>query len=277
MLPYWYVIGGTSCQGGLLVESVAMMLARRTRRLRGRAGLNQTELARKVLCSKSHISDIELGHVLPTAGEVRLMEGALDADGVLAELLDLVSTGVQESAIVADAEHDALAMTVWEWRIPGVLQTAEYARALMSPAVPADRLERELSIRKGRKRVLGSLVTGWFILDEAALWRVYGSREIMRGQLLHLEDLAQRPNITIQVMPFTHTRHPGGDGPLTVIEYADKPAIWYTEGPKAGRLSDDKREVMLSMDTLNQIRIAALSPLDSIEHVRRLRESKYEQ
>jgi predicted transcriptional regulator len=259
------------------VESVAMLLARRIRRMRDRAGMNQTELARRVLCSQTHISDIEVGHVLPTATEVRLMEEALDADGVLAELLDLVSTGVQESAIVADAEHDALAMTVWEWRIYGILQTPDYMRAHLSTAVRADRLDRELSIRKGRKRVLASLVTGWFIIDESALWRVYGSREIMRGQLLHLEDLSQRPNLTIQVMPFTHTRHPGGDGPLTVIEYADKPAIWFTEGPKAGRLSDDKREVMLSMDTLNQIRIVALSPVDSIEHIRRLRESRYEQ
>ena len=78
-------------------------------------------------------------------------------------------------------------------------------------------------------------------------------------------------------MPFTHTRHPGGDGPLEVIEYAEKPSIWFTEGPRAGRLSDDKREVMRSMQTLNQIRIAALPPLDSIEHIRRLRESRYEQ
>jgi Domain of unknown function (DUF5753) len=189
------------------------------------------------------------------------MEQALDADGVLTDLLDLVSIGIQESAIVADAEHTALAMTVWEWRMHGMLQTAEYARAHMSPAVPADRLEREVAVRMGRKRVLGSLVTGWFILDEAALWRVYGGQEVMRGQLLHLEEVAHRPNITVQVMPFTHTRHPGGDGPLTIIEYQDKPSIWFTEGPRAGRLSDDKREVMRFMDILNQIRIAALTPV----------------
>lgn len=143
------------------MESVAFMLARRIRRLRERAGLNQTELAREVLCSKSHISDIELARVLPTASEVRLMEQALDADGVLADLLDLVSIGIQESAIVADAERDAISMTVWEWRIYGILHTPDYMRAHMSPAVPPGRLERELAVRKARTRVLGSLVTGW--------------------------------------------------------------------------------------------------------------------
>lgn len=254
-----------------------MMLARRIRRLRERAGMNQTELAHHVLCSKSHISGIELAHVLPTASEIRLMEKALDADGVLTELHDLVSMGIQESAIVADAERDALAMTVWEWRIPGVLQTSAYMRAAMSTGVPADRLEREVAVRTGRKRVLGSLVAGWFILDESALWRVYGNREVMHHQLLSLEELAQQPNITIQIMSFTHTRHPGGDGPLTVVEYADKPSIWYTEGPRAGRLSDDKREVMRSMDTLNQIRVAALPPVESTELIQQVRETRYEQ
>lgn len=198
------------------MESVAFMLARRIRRLRERAGMNQTGLAREVLCSKSHISDIERAQVLPTASEVRLMEQALDADGVLADLFDLVSFGIQESAIVAAAERDAISMTVWEWRIHGVLQTPDYMRAHLSTAVPPARLEREVAVRRGRKRVLGSLVTGWFMIDEAALWRVYGDENVMPEQLRHLEDIAQRPNITIQVMPFTHTRHPGGDGPLTV-------------------------------------------------------------
>jgi transcriptional regulator with XRE-family HTH domain len=259
------------------VESVAIMLAKRIRRLRERAGMNQTELAHKVLCSKSHISDIELAHVLPTASEVRLMEQALDADGVLADLLDLVSIGIQESAIVADAEHDALGMTVWEWRIPALLQTPDYMRAHMSTAVPADRLDRELAIRRGRQKILRSLVSGWFILDEGALWRVYGDTGVMRGQLAHLEEVASLPNIEVQVMPFTLTKHPGGDGPLTVFEYVDKPAIWFTEGPRAGRLSDDKREVMRSMHTLNQIRAAALTTVDSIELIRQVRESRYEQ
>jgi len=239
--------------------------------------MNQTELAHHVLCSKSHISDIELARVLPTASEIRLMDKALDTDGVLGDLLDLVSNGIQESAIVADAEHDALAMTSWEWRIHGILQTEEYMRAHLSTAVPPERLEREVAIRRGRKRILGSLVTGWFILDEGSLWRVYGDQEVMRGQLLYLEEMARHPNIDIQVMPFTHTRHPGGDGPLEVIEYSDKPSIWFTEGPKAGRLSDDKREVMRSMQTLNQVRVAALSPVDSIELMRQVREARYGQ
>lgn len=246
--------------------------------MRDLKGMNQTQLATLVLCSKSHISDIELEHVLPTSAEIQLMEQALDAHGVLVDLYDLVNIGVQESVTVADAEHDAIGLTDWESRVmPGLVQTADYMRAAMSTSVPAPRLEREVSIRTSRQRVLRTLVAGWFVLDEAVLHRVYGGNEVMRGQLAHLESIAKLSNVGVQVMPFTHTRHPGGDGPLRVVEYQDKPGIWFTEGPRSGRMSDDRREVMQAMHTLNQIRAAALDVHESAAFIRNVRETKYEQ
>jgi len=240
--------------------------------------MNQTQLATKVLCSKSHISDIELGHVLPTSAEIQLMEQALDADGVLLEFYNLLNIGIQESATVADAERDALAQTAWESRVmPGLLQTPDYMRAAMSTSVPASRLDREVSIRTARQRVLRTIVSGWFIVSEAVLHLVYGGKDTMRGQLAHLEAVAALPNIGIQVMPFTSTQHPGGDGPLVVIEYADKPAIWFTEGPRSGRMSNDRQEVLSAMHMLNMIRAAALPVHESIEYIRSIRESRYEQ
>lgn len=246
--------------------------------MRERAGMNQTQLAQKVLCSKSHISDIEVGNVIPKADELNRMEAALDADGVLLELYDLLNIGVQESATVADAERDALAMTVWELRnIPGLLQTPEYMRANMADGVRADRLDREMAIRLGRQKILGTLVSGWFILSEATLRFVYGGTDVLRDQLAHLEAIAARPNTYLQVMPFTSTRHPGGDGPLSVIEYRDKPGIWFTEGPRSGRMSDDRDEVLAAMSSLNLIRSAALTVHESAEFIRNVRESSYGQ
>jgi transcriptional regulator with XRE-family HTH domain len=93
------------------VESVAVVLGRRIRRLRERKGLTQTQLATLILSNKTTISDIERGHQIPSAVQVARLEAALDADGVLQELYDLLNIGVQESAIVADAEQDALAQT----------------------------------------------------------------------------------------------------------------------------------------------------------------------
>lgn len=261
----------------MTVESVSVVLGRRIRRFRERGGMNQTQLAHKVLCSKSHISDIELGNVIPKPDELQRMEAALDADGVLLELYDLLNLGVQESATVADAEHDALAMSVWESRlIHGLLQTPEYMRANMADGVRADRLDREVAIRLGRQKILSSLLDGWFVLDEAVLHRVYGGREVMRDQLARIEATAALPNIYVQVMPFTSTRHPGGDGPLSVIEYRDKPGIWFTEGPRSGRMSDDREEVLAAMSSLNLIRSAALTVHESVEFIRHVRETRYE-
>jgi transcriptional regulator with XRE-family HTH domain len=254
-----------------------MVLAGRIRRIRTRAGINQTELATRVLCSKSHISQIELGNVLPTQAEVKTIDEALDADDVLNELYDLLNVGAQESATVADAEHDALGMTVWESRlVHGLLQTSAYVKAAMADGVPAERLKREMSIRIGRQKILAHLATGWFVLDEAVLHREYGGPEVMREQLARIESVALLPNISVQVMPFSRTRHPGGDGPLSVVEYRDRPGIWFTEGPRSGRLSDDRNEVLAAMQALNLIRSTALNVHESIDFIRSLRESKYE-
>lgn len=261
---------------GLLVDSVTTVLGRRVRRLRERKAWNQTELAQRALSNKTTISDIERGEQIPSAAQVRRLETALDGDGVLTELYDLLSIGIQESAVVADLEHGALALSMWEWRVPALLQTHEYMRAHMSTAVPPDRLERELAIRRGRQKLLRTLVSGWFILDESALRRVFGGLSTLDGQLSRLEEVAALPNIVIQVMPYDSTRHPGTDGPLTVIEYRDKPGIWVTEGARSGRMSDDRAEVARSVHDLNLIRAAALQPDESIDFIRSIREAHHE-
>ena len=78
-------------------------------------------------------------------------------------------------------------------------------------------------------------------------------------------------------MPFGVTEHPGGDGPLRVIEYRDKPAIWFTEGRTSGRMSDNRDEVLEAMHALNVIRAAALSVAESVAFIRSIRETSYEQ
>jgi len=260
------------------LESVAVLLGKRLRRLRDRAGLTQSDLAKAVLTNKTAISEIELGRQVPKLDLVQRLEAALEADGVLMDFYGLLSLGVQESAVVADVEHEALAITDWESRsVPGLLQTSDYMRANMAPSVPAERLDAEVSIRLGRQGILAGLLNGWFILDESVLRREYGGKDVMRNQLIHLEQSAGLDNLHIQVMPFTSTRHPGGNGPLRVVEYRDKPGIWFTEGPRSGRMSDEREEVLQVMVTLNVIRAAALSVAESVEFIREIRERLYEQ
>ena len=260
------------------MDSVAVVLGKRIRRLRERKGLNQTGLARLVLSSKSAISDYENGNRAPDADMTARLEEALDADGVLTEEHGLLGLGEQDSATIADVEHDALGLVSWStWYVPGLLQTEGYARASMSTVIPADKLEREVAIRLARQKALGSLVSGWFVIAEAVLTHDYGGKDTMRGQLLHLEEVATRPNLAIQVMPSGVTQHSGGEGPLYVVEYADKPAVWSTESRSAGRISSDRTGVIQAQHALSQIRATALSPVDSVVLIRTIREASYEQ
>jgi hypothetical protein len=234
-------------------------------------------LGNLVLSNKTTISDIELGHQVPQLSFIEKLEEALSADGVLLELYDLLNIGIQESAVVADVERDAIALTDWEMRaMPGLLQTPDYMRAQMRPSLPPARVEREVTIRQGRQRIIKQLLSGWFIVDESILMRTFGGKDVMREQLVKLEQCAELPNLHIQVIPFTVTDHPGPDGPLRVVEYRDKSSVWFTEGPRSGRMSDDRDEVMQAMDSLNLIRAAALSVGDSARFIREVRESRYE-
>lgn len=128
------------------MEPVAVVLGRRMRKLRERKGLTQTELARLVLSSKTSVSDYELGNRAPDLELVRRLDEALDADGQVLELYGLLELGEQDSATVADVEHDALTLSAWEMRVvPGLLQAPGYMAAAMRTSVPPGRLERELS------------------------------------------------------------------------------------------------------------------------------------
>jgi transcriptional regulator with XRE-family HTH domain len=244
---------------------------------REQRGWSKAQLATRMTFDASYVSHVENGTKIPTRAFAEKADEAFKLPGTFVTLHKVLELGEQDSETVADIERDALALIAWEQRvIPGLLQAPDYARAHLSTRLPSDRLERELALRLGRQKVLRGLVAGWFVLDESVLRRVYCGAEVMRGQLAHLEDVAARPNIGIQVMPYTSTRHPGSDGPLRVIEYADKPALLLTEGPGSGRLSSEQKVVLAARHDLDEIKAAAMPVHESVEYIRHIRETVYE-
>jgi transcriptional regulator with XRE-family HTH domain len=244
---------------------------------RDKRNWSQSQLASRMGFDSSYVSHIENGSKPPTLTFAEKCDEAFDLPGTFIALHKDVGLGEPDSTTVADAESDACTMSVWESRVvPGLLQTPDYTRAQSRAGLwPADRTERELKIRLERQGVLNRLVAGWFVLSEAVLRLEYGGRDVMHVQLLHLEAIAAKRNIRIQIMPFRSTEHPGGDGPLSVIEYADRPAIWFTEGRTTGRMSTDRTEVMQAQYALNIIRAAALPISESIALIQQVRETHY--
>src|SRR6202000_757097 len=166
----------------------------------------------------------------------------------------------------------------WDNRfVPGLIQTAAYARAVIRASRPRatdEQIEEVLAKRIERHAILTKEdpPMAWFVMDECVLRRPHGGKEAMREQLLKLESQAEQPNVVIQVMESSSARHPGGEGPLRVMEYQDSSTIWYTDGwYESGRLSEDKDEVLQAMTNFDLIRASALSPEHSMEFIATLR------
>jgi transcriptional regulator with XRE-family HTH domain len=134
--------------------------------------------------------------------------------------------------------------------VPGLLQTEEYARAvtLLGHAnAPADEIERRVKLRMARQ----GLLTGtqpphlWVVLDEAVLRRSVGRPGVMRGQLKHLLEATERPNVTIQIVPFMAGGHAAAGGPFSILRFAefDLPDVVYLE-QLTSALYLDKRDTV---------------------------------
>jgi transcriptional regulator with XRE-family HTH domain len=254
------------------------------RALREKAGLSQRELAERVYCSASLVSAIENGTKPAKLDLVKRIDDALNTGGAIIKVWPITTTGNYPSwfALVAELEKEARKIHEWELRIiPGLIQTSEYARALMRAGRPLDnddKIEADVNARLERQEIFSrdNPPVAWFVLDESILYRMVGGSHVMRNQLIKLEKMAEQTNVVIQVMPFTVTGHPGIEGPLRILEFSGSAPVWYTEGWYSGRMAETKDEVSSAMTCFDLIRASALPPGESMRTIAEVRCSKYE-
>jgi transcriptional regulator with XRE-family HTH domain len=163
--------------------------------------------------------------------------------------------------------------------VPGLLQTEDYARAvtlLGHHAAPSDEIERRVGLRMARQALLAEArpVHLWAVLDEAVLRRPAGRPGVMRRQLQHLLESADRPNVTIQVVPFRAGAHAAAGGQFSILRFAERdlPDVVYLE-QLTSALYLDKRETvehyMAVMDRLCLEALPAASTASAISAVLR--------
>jgi hypothetical protein len=141
-------------------------------------------------------------------------------------------------------EQRARAIRIYEALvIPGLLQTEEYARALLI-AGGSDDVEGRLATRMDRKKVFDRDPAPrlWVLVDETLLSRPIGGHAVMRAQLAHLLEVSALPNVSLRVVPADAGEHIGLDGPFKVIETATD-TIAYLEAQGGGRLVRAEKEV----------------------------------
>ncbi|WP_435599180.1 helix-turn-helix domain-containing protein [Streptomyces anulatus] len=263
-------------------SSMAALFGSRLRKLRVAAGLTQTEVGLLAHVVGSRIAQLERATgAKPTLELTRVLDKELVADELLIDLWPYVYREAYPDWSRAFIAYSARAAVIREYAshvVPGLLQTPEYARALLSVGHTlrdAEHLEERLEARLDRQiRLTGpDRPELWIILDEAVLRRPVGGAAVMQGQLEKLLRMAEEPNVTIQVLPFDQGAHGSLGGSLTVLVMPDGTEIAYTEGAHYGQLTEEPDEVERFVLTYDQLRAMALPPLMSLAMIRSVLEA----
>jgi transcriptional regulator with XRE-family HTH domain len=210
------------------------------RRVRVAAGMSQDHLGRTLNFSGDLVGKVETGERAPTPTFATGCDRVFPhLDGLFTRLLDLARRWdgpyPQWFRDWLEAERQASSLRWWEpMLVPGLLQTADYARALFcgwQPDASDDELDELVSARIERQAILGRPTPPklWAVLDEAVLHRQIGSAKIMHDQLLHLADMSGRPSITVQVVPAQVGAHAGLLGAFIIAGFDGMPSILYVE------------------------------------------------
>jgi transcriptional regulator with XRE-family HTH domain len=260
-------------------------LAAELRGLREAAKLTCEEVAEHLECSASKISRVETGRVSVSPRDVRDMLELYGVDAQqAADLMQLARESRQKGwwhaysdtvrssfATYIGFEDAAAEIRAYEVNlIPGLLQTEDYARTVISAGNltgSQDDVERRVALRMARQP---RLITGdppqfWAVLDEAVLHRTVGGPGLMRLQLDHLLDLAALPNVAVQIIPFVAGAHPGMGKPFYILAFPERadPDVVYLEDLTSILYIEDVGEIDRYNMLFNHLRATALSFEDS--------------
>lgn len=249
------------------------------RRLREAAGLKQHQLGEIIFCTGSLIGQIETTKKIPTRDFSERVDAALGTDGVFSRLMGLVLRSQLPTWFQPYAEMEARATYISTYQaqlVYGLLQTEDYARAVLATGMPDD-LDGVLAARMERQRILERErpPLAWAILDEAVLHRLIGGPEVMRAQLARLLEFSANRWMRIQVLPFVAGEHASLEGSFTTMRFNDDPDIIYTEDIISGHMTASPDMVREASLRYAHLQAAALSVGDSAALIARVMEERY--
>ena len=217
----------------------ARRLAAELQRRREATGMSREEVARQLEWSTSTLFRIETGRNRPQPGNVRMLLELYgvtgpERDGLIQLTREARQPGWWHSfrdvlpnpyEVYIGLEAGAASIRNFEpIVVPGLLQTADYARETFRNGpieLDPEEVERLLEVRLARQQILtrDDRPRLWAVIDEAVIHRAVGGSEVMRGQLRHLADAARQGKTTIQVVPYRAGAHAGTTGPFVILDY----------------------------------------------------------
>ncbi|MFD7639862.1 helix-turn-helix domain-containing protein [Kitasatospora sp. NPDC059795] len=254
------------------------------RRLREFRGMTAEEVAGRLMVSQSKISRLENGRRSISQRDVRDLCDVyqVEDERVRNGLMEMAKESRQRGwwhefgdipySVYIGLEAEASSIRAYESSfVPGLLQTPEYAEAVVTgtqPDTDPAAIRRRVEVRlKRQHRIHGEDQLGslWVVVDEAVLRRQVGGPQVMAEQLLQLVELGERPNINLQVIPFKHGAHPGMTGTFSLMEFPESAdsTVVYFEGVTSDLYLEKEADVRRYTNLYDHLRAAALSVTES--------------
>ncbi|MFD0367722.1 MULTISPECIES: helix-turn-helix domain-containing protein [unclassified Streptomyces] len=263
-------------------------LGQELRRLREAKGMTAEQVADRLLVSQSKISRLENGRRSISQRDVRDLCGVYEVedDRVVDSLMQMAKDSRQQGwwhafgdipySVYIGLETDAESLRVYEPQIiPGLLQTHGYAEAVIAGALPestpAD-IDKRVTVRTRRQDRIKDderPLRLWAVIDEGALRRLVGNRQLMVEQLEHLIEQSHLPHVTVQVLPFHMGAHPGISGHYAILEFPDTSdsSVVYIEGVTSDLYLEKAQDVAKYSVMYEHLRAQALNVEDTREFV----------
>lgn len=259
-------------------------VAGQLRTLREQTGLSCSDVAAKMGMSASKVSRIETGTSGLQPDDVAALLGLYQVPAPRrAELLELVRRGEERGwwerqpglprlwRSLIDFESRATRIQNFQpLMIPGLLQTAEYSRAMIAgtdPTLSDAELDNLVASRMARQTLLTKRDAPQFLgaVDERALRQPVGEPGVMARQRRWLFELAQRPHIRLQVVPISVGAYVGLRGPFLLMEFRDDPALVHLENHDTGMFLEEETDLAAYRLALRNIMSVALAPDATLE------------
>jgi len=262
------------------------------RRLREQASLTCEEVGQRLDCSGTRISRMETGRISVRPGDVRELLEIYGVTGSEADALVQLAREARQKGwwhtygrvlppwFEAYVGLEAAAVRFRDFQsmvVPGLLQTEDYARAVLraapNPGSPED-MDRQVALRMQRQAILGQANPPdlWVVLAENIIRVQVGGPAVMRTQLRRLIDVAERSHVTLQVLPFTTAAYVDPISPFTILEFPDAadPTVVYLEHLTGSLFLEAAEEIMRYTVVFDHLRAEALGTAPSIDLIARV-------
>jgi transcriptional regulator with XRE-family HTH domain len=269
-----------------------MLVGAQLRRLRTAKGLSREQAGEAIRASEWKIHRLENGQVSFKERDIvdlLRLYGVTDPDEVAAFVVLAREANTpgwwqrygdvlpQWFRTYVDLESAASLIRTYEGQlVPGLLQTDDYIRAVVHDASlePSEDVGRRVRLRMARQTVLTREHPPrlWAVVDEAALRRPVGGREVMRGQLERLIAATKLPNVTLQILPLAGGAHPAMVGAFSILRFADRelPDVVYLEHLTNAVYLDKREEVERYLDVMELLCVASEPPARTVELLTRI-------